>query len=73
MATERVTLRDIYDRLDRFEEKFDRRFEKIEERTTILEAYRNNVAGKITAIWFVINLAIILTLDYLKTRVFKNL
>lgn len=73
MATERVTLRDIYDRFDRFEERFEKRFERIEDRTTVLETYKTNVAGKLTALWFVINLGLVLVIDYFKERIFKTL
>lgn len=43
MSKSNVTLRDIYDIVDRLENKVDERLEKIEQRTSVLERFQEKV------------------------------
>lgn len=80
MTNERVTLRDVYDRFDKFEEKMDRRIEdlrneviqrleKVEKRTNILEQFNANLTGRLAAAWFIVNIGLMLAIDYIKERI----
>lgn len=63
-----VTLKDIYDRFDRFEDKLDKRFEKIETRTEVLETFTNNLKGKLAVFLFLINLIFIFIIEAAKDK-----
>jgi tetrahydromethanopterin S-methyltransferase subunit B len=66
-----VSLRDIYNAINRLEDKVDTRLSKIETRTSILESFNANLTGKIIGFMFFVNLAIFVGVEYLKTKFFK--
>lgn len=70
--SEKVTLRDIYDRFDRFEDRMDRRFEDIERNVSALQRYQDNLTGKLTAVLFAISLGINMFIEFIKERVLKS-
>ncbi len=45
MSSDKVTLRDIYDAVEKLEEKLDRRFEKNEAEIQDLKAFQNKALG----------------------------
>lgn len=69
--SEKVTLRDIYDRFDRFEDRMDRRFEDIEKDVSSLQRYQDNLTGKLTAVLFIVSIAINMFIEFLKERLMK--
>lgn len=69
---EKVTLRDIYDRFDRFEDRMDRRFEDIERNVTNLQRFQDNLTGKLTGILFFISIAINLFIEFIKERITRS-
>lgn len=70
--TEKVTLRDIYDRFDRFEDRMDRRFEDIERNVTNLQRFQDNLTGKLTGILFFISIGINLFIEFIKERIMRS-
>lgn len=70
--SEKVTLRDIYDRFDRFEDRMDRRFEDIERNVSALQRYQDNMTGKLTAVLFAISLGINMFIEFIKERILKS-
>jgi len=69
---EKVTLRDIYDRFDRFEDRMDRRFEDIERNVTNLQRFQDNLTGKLTGILFFISIGINLFIEFIKERITRS-
>ncbi len=45
MAEERVTLRDVYDAINRVESKYDRRLERIEQDIDQIKSFQNKAYG----------------------------
>lgn len=68
---EKVTLRDIYDRFDRFEDRMDRRFEDIERNVTNLQRYQDNLTGRMTGVLFFISVGISMFIEFVKERLTK--
>ena len=48
--SDRVTLRDIYERFDRLEDKLDRRFIRLENKVELLETFRDRAYGMIAVV-----------------------
>lgn len=69
---EKVTLRDIYDRFDRFEDRMDRRFEDIERNVSNLQRFQDNLTGKLTGILFFISIGINLFIEFIKERITRS-
>lgn len=81
-ANDKVTLRDVYDRFDRFDERIDDRFkelrnefvprfERIENRTSVLERLNDNLMGKISAALFFVSIVLNLAIEFVKERLTK--
>lgn len=71
----RVTQKDLYNCLDRMEEKMDKHFGKIEtlisdnaKRITTLEYWKANITGKITVAVAFISLVINFAWDYIRSK-----
>lgn len=45
MAEDKVTLRDVYDAINRVESKYDRRLERIEQDIDQIKSFQNKVYG----------------------------
>lgn len=69
--SEKVTLRDIYDRFDRFEDRMDRRFEDIERDVSSLQRYQDNLTGKLTVVLFLVSIGINMFIEFIKERLMK--
>jgi len=76
MTNNRVTQRDIYDALNRLEDKMDVRFDealKITgrnlERITVLEYWKANLTGKIAGAVAVISIVVSLATDWIKKKI----
>lgn len=69
--SDKVTLRDIYDRFDRFEDRIDRRFEDIEKDVSALQRYQDNLTGKMTGVLFFISVGISMFIEFVKERFIK--
>jgi len=69
--SDKVTLRDIYDRFDRFEDRIDRRFQDIEKDVSGIQRYQDNLTGKLTAVLFVISLGINMFIEFIKEKLVK--
>ncbi len=78
-----VTLKDIYSIIQRMEDKFDERFTKYEEntnahfamletRTNVLEAFKDNLTGKIAVIVIFVGFFVSLAGDYVKDLITKH-
>lgn len=65
MSGGNVTLRDIYDAVERLEAKLDRRIEKIEARTDSLETFQNRALGIVS----VFSVFISLIANFIWTRI----
>ena len=60
-----ITLKDVYDVVQRLEDKMDGRFEKIEEEVATNTNFRNQLIGKITVVVVFIGLGINMAWDYI--------
>lgn len=69
--SDKVTLRDIYDRFDRFEDRIDRRFQDIEKDVSGIQRYQDNLTGKLTAVLFVVSLGINMFIEFIKEKLVK--
>jgi hypothetical protein len=50
MANGRITLKDIYEVVNRLEEKMDKRMCRVEERVDILEDFKSKILGIVTIV-----------------------
>ena len=66
--TDKITLRDIYEIVDRLETKMDKRLCLLENRTNTLESFKDNLAGKITLFVGVLSICITIVWDWLKGK-----
>lgn len=64
MASERVTLKDIYEINEKIYEKMD----KLEARTSDLEIWRAELKGKIAIVVVVFSIGFTLLVDYVKSQ-----
>ena len=62
--TNRVTLRDIY----HLNEKIDEKLDRLGERVSILEMWRANLMGKVTAIIAVVSLVFTMIWEWFKSK-----
>lgn len=68
MANDKITLRDIYEIVDRLEIKMDKRLYILENRTNALESFKDNLAGKITLFVGVLSICITIAWDWIKSK-----
>lgn len=57
MTDSKITLRDVYDAIQRVEDKYDRRFEGIEANITKLQEFQNKTLGILGVVSVFISLA----------------
>lgn len=69
--SEKVTLRDIYERFDRFEDRMDKRFEDIEKDVSSLQRYQDNLTGKLTVVLFFISAGISMFIEFIKDKLMR--
>lgn len=67
MAESRVTLKDIYDALNRVEDKYDRRFDNIEKDIDDLQKFQNKALGVLMVVASFVSVAI----NYIWNKVFS--
>ena len=57
MSKDTVSLRDIYDAIEKLEHRIGERFERIEGRVSIIEAFQNKALGVLTIVTAFISVA----------------
>lgn len=75
MAT-KVTLQDVLDLNKQIYDELRQlgiRVEKVEERTSVLEHFRSELAGKLAVIGAIVIIVVNLFVSYVKEKLFKNL
>lgn len=76
MASTKVTLQDVLDLNKQIYEELralGTRVEKVEIRTSVLENFRSELAGKLAVVGAIIIIGINLLIEYVKEKIFKNL
>ena len=69
MNNGKVTLRDIYEIVDRLETKMDKRLCVVEEKVNGLESFRDNLKGQLALITAAISAFLTLTIDWIRSKV----
>lgn len=60
------TIKDIYDIVNRLEDKLDNRFSDLDKRIGLLESFKNNLIGKITVVTLIISFLVASISSYAK-------
>ncbi len=68
MTTNKVTLSDIYEVVNRLEDKMDKRMSDLENRVNVLESFRDNLIGKIAAFSAIVAVSITMLWDWVKSK-----
>ena len=68
MNNGKVTLRDIYEIVDRLETKMDKRLCVVEEKVNELESFRDKLKGQLALITAVISAFLTLTIDWIRSK-----
>jgi len=64
--SEQVTLRDIYDVVNRIEDKFDQRIRCVEDDVEVLKTFRDNMMGKIAIITVIATSVVSIIIAFIK-------
>jgi len=68
MSNSKITLKDIYDIVNRLEDKTDKRICLLEEKINGLESFKDNLVGKITLMTGVLSLTFSLVWQWFKEK-----
>lgn len=69
MTNGKVSLKDVFDVVNRLEDKMDRRLCSVEEKVNGLEAFKDNLTGKITLLIGLVSLSFNFVFDYIRQKV----
>jgi hypothetical protein len=68
MPNNKVTIRDIYEIVNRLEDKVDRRLCLIDDKINSLESFKDNLTGKIALLAAILSMGLTLLFNYVKEK-----